>query len=707
MHINDLLLDHCECTHKAVLAGGLGNLLQLERSSPAPRTAYRSSTHSLCPILTAAEMLQGFALHATKAHSHSWRPHRDLPPSSRRPSTISWVANSTVWTRWVTPSLRVVKTAIPCGDHNQLQSAGFNNKGIRGRDNATHKMNINKLTVSHCRSVALMLALLFAAGYAGAVEPARPTKLAKVVLLSQAPGEGDRTVTMERTFCGAAMNSPTYPQVMSVADLDALTLAYLGQDITTELMTSIIRSVTDRLNREGRYLTDVYFPPDANKDIRSGTMVLMVQPALLGRVIAKGQQHYAASELECRIHLRAHAPIDLLQLATDIKHLNAGSSWRHTDTVPNFEPGVALGSTDVILQTIDEAPLRVYASVENTGTRSTDMDRVRTGFDLGNAFGRFDHQLSYSHISSYVPSHFSGDTLDYTVPLDRGDRLAAHLEYTNVDVNLVSGLFHSTGSNLVSSIEWTHALEAANHEREAPNQEVHAGFEYKRVGSNLSFDDTTISNVTPQILQGFAGWRTTWVSPRGASLFHSKLTLSPGGLLIDNDDKTFNASREGARPAYWRLNATFEHTNLPATGWQVSKRINAQLSSGRLISSERFGMTGVGAVRGFYQDTLVADAGIVGTLELQTPHYGFNTGATTGDWQFIAFVDAGRSWNTTEEYNSDFDARGQNFNLASTGFGVRVKAGRHLTLRMDLAQRRSGMRGDPEWLSHGFIQLAF
>lgn len=113
-----------------------------------------------------------------------------------------------------------------------------------------------------------------------------------------------------------------------------------------------------------------------------------------------------------------------------------------------------------------------------------------------------------------------------------------------------------------------------------------------------------------------------------------------------------------------------------------------------------------GGVRGYEQDALTADAGIIGSVELQTPRQRLDVAGQTGAWYALAFVDGARSWNATTEANADLGKTSHMFGLASQGVGLRYEASAHSHLRFDIAHHDTGLQGSRTWMWHGSWQVA-
>jgi hemolysin activation/secretion protein len=79
-------------------------------------------------------------------------------------------------------------------------------------------------------------------------------------------------------------------------------------------------------------------------------------------------------------------------------------------------------------------------------------------------------------------------------------------------------------------------------------------------------------------------------------------------------------------------------------------KVNTQLTPDSLLSLEKISIGGVDTVRGYRQNQLVADNGVVGGVEVRIP-----LTSNVQTLQLIPFVDIGTAWNN----------RGSNFDPAN------------------------------------------
>ena len=509
---------------------------------------------------------------------------------------------------------------------------------------------------------------------------------------------------------GERITSVVPAQLLAKAVVRERLAGFIGRPLEGALTQAVVEDIVRMLAQDARYIADVYVPEQTASD---GLLVVVIRPAVLGKVIAKGQQHHKAEDIACRVRLQAGEAVDLKALADDLAQLNSSSSWRYTAT-PEFTPGALPGTTDLVLNTTDEKPLRYFVGGDNTGSPVTGMGRYRAGVNMGNFLGRFDHQLDYTLTSAANYKGLTQHSLAYQMPLEGRQRLSARLDLTQSDLLLQDGLFRAQGNNQIASLEWTRPqlmplpeLLQWGTDKSGTTSETALGVEYKRIGNSLAFNQVVLSDRAPQVLQGYGSWRAAWQDSLGGSQLYTRLTLSPGGLLGSNNNATFDAVRPGASASYWRVNAAYNRSiELPAQ-WAVGVNLNAQLANQALISSERMGLSGVGGVRGYYSNTLVADAGVTAAFELQSPRQPFNLGGQVGNWYALAFIDAGRSWNATAEHNADLNRTAGQFSLSSHGVGARFETSKHAHLRLDLAKRHAGLANAPKWLWHGSWQAAF
>ena len=128
---------------------------------------------------------------------------------------------------------------------------------------------------------------------------------------------------------------------------------------------------------------------------------------------------------------------------------------------------------------------------------------------------------------------------------------------------------------------------------------------------------------------------------------------------------------------------------------QLLSRLYFQLSTEALLPSEKFGIGGYSTVRGYVENQITSDNGIVLSLELQVPvgRFGIPTisrSEADGMIYAVPFYDFGRGWNT-ERDNPTVDT------IHSAGLGVRWNLGAKLRMEIFWGYALKDVEGAEEY----------
>ncbi|MPV68648.1 ShlB/FhaC/HecB family hemolysin secretion/activation protein [Burkholderia sp. BE17] len=521
-----------------------------------------------------------------------------------------------------------------------------------------------------------------------------PTPLAPTfpALGDQAAADAYRAALARAGEVSAEPGLPT----TDIEGLRAKLAQFVGQPVDLELVKKISRTATEYVAAHTDNLVNVYVPP---QKLRDGNLVVVLAPAKLGQVRTQGQKHISEHDLNCAIRLRPGDRVDLKKLTDDLAFLNT-SPWRQVSS--SFTPGTEAGEADLVLQTVDRYPLRVYGSWDNTGTPLSGLNRWRTGLNWGDAFGIVGSRLDYSVAMGNTPKRLLDHTLLFTKPTSYRDTLTFTGNYSSSDVPIEDGLFHSKGHNVQLGAQWTHVLGGPA----VPGSEVTAGFEYKRVGNELLFNGSSQTSSAPKLYQFYAGAQVPWIDRLGSNSLNFRFTFAPGY----NSDADFNAARAGAESDYRRVNLTYDrYINLPA-GFSLHGRFNGQWANGPIIASEQLQISGAAAVRGYREDVLLADSGYVVNIEALTPAIALPIPYTSsaGQLQGVLFYDFGHAFERGEpQQNVALNEIGRKFNIASAGFGARFNINQNVSLKADVGWRLRGPASLPSYVVHGSLVVAY
>ncbi|MCT7997564.1 filamentous hemagglutinin N-terminal domain-containing protein [Laspinema olomoucense] len=161
-----------------------------------------------------------------------------------------------------------------------------------------------------------------------------------------------------------------------------------------------------------------------------------------------------------------------------------------------------------------------------------------------------------------------------------------------------------------------------------------------------------------------------WTQRQSNRVFALRSTFSFG---VDAFDATVNDDAPDSRFLSWRGQGQWVQSLGRDTLLLV--RGDVQLSGNDLVSFEQIGIGGLDTVRGYRQDALLTDNGVLGSVELRLPIYNFDGGNSVV--QVAPFLDVGTGWNSGGRDNPDTTS------LVSAGIGLQLNLRDKLNARLD------------------------
>lgn len=483
---------------------------------------------------------------------------------------------------------------------------------------------------------------------------------------------------------------------------------YYGQPLTLALASIIAQDVTAYYAERDRPVVNVNVP---EQDVTSGVMQMVVIEGTVAEVRVEGNRWFRAERFRAGVRLREGAPIRKSHLDADLALLNS-NPFRTVNSV--FTPGEKPGTTDVILKVEDRFPLRVYGGYENTGTDSTDENRVFAGFNWGNVLG-LDHQFNYQFTASPDFDLFRAHSGSYFIPLPWRHSITIFGAYAETAPELPQD-FSQEGRSYQVSFRYNVPLPPIG----SYKHELTAGYDYKNTNNNLAFGGTEVFDSSVDVSQFLLSYNSGFEYKFGRVSFEASLFVSPGGMTDDNDEAAFAATREGADPDYvyglFRLNHL---ARLPAD-FTLSNQFTGQVASGPLVGTEQLGFGGYNSIRGFSERIVNGDGGFIMNHEIRTPEFhplralgalgASNPGTSTktsstgkdtvpaangaglqDSLQFLAFWDFGVA--TIQDAAPGVD---DSVTLSSLGLGLRYAVNPYVSVRADYGWQLTDLEGEDD-----------
>jgi hemolysin activation/secretion protein len=344
-------------------------------------------------------------------------------------------------------------------------------------------------------------------------------------------------------------------------------------------------------------------------------------------------------------------------------------------------------TVNALVNVQDSSPHKVFVTLDNTGTPSTGMYRTGVGYQNNNMFNR-DQALTLNYITS--PKHVSDVTqvsASYRLPIysmgDSVDFLAAYSDTNAGTTNVGSPggpLLSFSGKGDVYGAHYNHYLAR----RGDYTSKVIGGLDYRLTYSNCILAAAACNNQPPEInllpfTLSYGGTlsKPTVINDYIASIVHNIPAGAKGGIDVFGGP---NGARPGVKDNFNTLHLNETVSGVLPKDWQYRVAGNVQYGDA-LIPSEKLGLVGANAVRGFQEREFSTDEGYISNFELYTPDIAQLLNIQNGSFRFLGFIDKANGWNKTLT-----GELGNRINVGSFGLGFRYTQDKLLTFKLDVAR---------------------
>lgn len=478
----------------------------------------------------------------------------------------------------------------------------------------------------------------------------------------------------------------------ALAQIDVETAVYpfLGPGKTKADVEKARAALEKAYHDKGLQTVAVSVPPQPQENIDSGFVVLRVAELKVGRINVKGSRYFDIDHIKRKAPSVAEGALPNFNAVT--KDIIALNQWPDRRVSPSLRAGATPGTVDVDLNVEDKLPVHASLEVNNRRSASTTSTRISGSARYDNLW-QLGHSVNLAYqvaperpddvkvfSGSYLARHPSNDFLGFLVYGVKSDSSIA----TVGDVN-VTGPGEILGARAIVTLP---GLEGFFHT-------LSVGLDYKHFGQvvNLGTDEFS-SPVTyvPWTLSYGATWK------REKSTTELNLGITSGIRGLGSDVFEFDNRRYKASTSFTYLRGDISHTYELPGSFQLFAKLEGQIASQALVSSEEFAIGGYGTVRGYLESQALGDNGAAGTVEIRSPDlapllsdalgldagksHAADAGTATADtqapqddvrlkalsdWRIFAFYDAG--------YASIYDPPSEQetvFRLASYGIGTRI-----------------------------------
>ncbi|MEL6461669.1 MAG: ShlB/FhaC/HecB family hemolysin secretion/activation protein [Cyanobacteria bacterium J06621_15] len=426
--------------------------------------------------------------------------------------------------------------------------------------------------------------------------------------------------------------------------------------------------------------------PEATRNQQRGIVNIKVIEGKLEEINVTGSRRLNSSYVKSRLGVSPDKALNVNQLQEKLQLLSLNPLIKQVSA--QLSAGSRQGLSVLNVEFKEAKSFNTTLSIDNGRSPSVGSFQRQIFAREGNVTGNGDAlSLGYSNTDG-------SNSLDasYTLPLNSQD---GTLRFS----------FNTTDSNVIEP-----PFDDINEDGEGSDIESQSSF------YEISLRQPLIRSIKNQTFQELAVGVSTSLRDSGTSLLDEAFPLSPGAD-DDGDTRVFalrffqdwtqqNAKEVLAFRSQFSvgldaLNSTVNE-RIPETGefvpdsrffaWEgqaqwvrvlapetlLLVRGNAQLSDKGLLSSEQFTVGGLGSVRGYRQNQLLADNGVFASAEVQLPILRTgNKSAPTGILQIIPFFDIGTAWNNSGIENPSTST------LVSLGMGLQWRNNDDFIARLD------------------------
>lgn len=369
-----------------------------------------------------------------------------------------------------------------------------------------------------------------------------------------------------------------------------------------------------------------------------------------------------------------------------LRNLN-WNPYRTTEVI--FRKGTQPGRVLVDYQVQEPSrPFEVYTGFENSGTDTTQDERLYAGLTL---WRLPTHEgivnLEYRAAPEIKLSETFSATASaplVTIPATVDVFAAYSRSEPDIPIITLQGEFKQMGARLLR--EWEQAEESPNTHRTS------LGFDWKE--SNSDFQFGTFNLFTKhQVIQFTLQHSISRSDRMGQTHLRGGITWSPGNLSSLNSDPAFTQTRQGLESTYYYLTFSLLRQTPLTEHFQWDISLEGQYSEQPLVASERLGLGGLNSIRGYAEFTATVDRGIIlrqilrkSPIPLTIPK--LNTDTTLSPYVFW-------DYGTGTELPSPLISK-EHHDLSSVGIGMDIELGTHTRAYFSWAKQLRSDASNPQ-----------
>jgi hemolysin activation/secretion protein len=451
--------------------------------------------------------------------------------------------------------------------------------------------------------------------------------------------------------------------VFSAGEFDRVTAKFTGYPLSLSELLQVRSAITQLYLDKGYITSAAYIPPQKLQD---GSIIIQVIEGELEEIKVTGLNRLNPDYIKSRIQIATPKPLNRQQLLRALQLLQTDPLVENL--AAELSNGSKIGTSILEIRVTEARSFSQQFAVDNGRSPSVGSFRRRVQLNEGNLFGGGDRlSLAYSNTNGSNVVDFS-----YTLPVNSRNGTIG-FTYTGALSDVIEPPFNELDIN--SSSQY-YDLTFRQPISQSPTHEFALGVTASRRESQATFLDGTIpfpalgadeeGKTKISAVRFFQEWSQR--NEREVWALRSQFNI---GLDVFN--ATNNQTSPDGQFFSWRGQGQWVRLLAPDT--LLLLRTDVQLADRGLLSLEQFGLGGGESVRGYRQDRLLTDNGLLLSGEVRLPILRLPESKSV--LHLVPFVDYGVGWNRSARPTPDPNS------LLSVGLGLRWQSGNNFTARLD------------------------
>ncbi|MEL6928521.1 MAG: ShlB/FhaC/HecB family hemolysin secretion/activation protein [Cyanobacteria bacterium J06600_6] len=408
------------------------------------------------------------------------------------------------------------------------------------------------------------------------------------------------------------------------------------------------------------------------QDIQAGVLTLQAVEGTIDTVKVEVNGRLAESYIRSRLLRGVGQPLNIAELQSALQLLQLDP------LIENLNAELSVGGSrdrwnlDVAVNQGDELEPVLFTN----NSRTPSVGSFQRGFELNhNNFTGFGDRLSFVYKNTDGSNDY--DT-SYSVPVNSLDGTLG-VRYRQVDSEIIEGNFEAADiDSKTDELEFTFRQPILLKADGESTQELALGLELSRQTNEVTVLNQPFPDLSPgadedgETKISAIRFFQDWTKRTRKQVFAARSQLSAG---VDFLDATVNEGRPDGKFVSWRGQVQWLRQLKSSSNINLLLRSDIQLSTDDLVPLERFSLGGIDSVRGYRQDALLGDSGVLASAEVRVPFYRWSDNQSS--ISAVPFVDFGTTWSNRDEERQEEDT------VVSVGLGLRLDILDTLNARLD------------------------